>query len=79
MAAALSVRNHLRPGSWGLPIDYVTAGCGAAILAVGMMQHHTDIITRGMLLAGVGFMLVIAREQNGISYSLLELLLYIIR
>jgi len=64
MVAALSVRNHLRPGSWSLPLDFVAAGCGTAIFAVGVLEHQTEMVTRGMLLAGAGFMLVIAREHD---------------
>jgi len=64
MVAALSVRNHIRPGSWSLPIDYVAIGCGVAIFSVGMLQHQAEIITKGMLLAGIGFMLIMARDHD---------------
>jgi len=64
MVAALSVRNHLRPGSWSLPLDFVAAGCGSVIFAAGLALGQTEMVTRGMLLAGAGFMLVIAREHD---------------
>jgi len=64
MVAALSVRNHMRPGNRSLPLDYVVAGCGAALFAAGMLQNMTEIITKGMLLAGIGFVLLLAREHD---------------
>lgn len=64
MVAALSVRNHMHPRSWSLPLDYVAFACGAALFCTGLWQGNTDITIKGMLTAGVGIMLVYAREHD---------------
>ena len=64
MVAALSVRNHMHPRSWSLSLDYVIVVCGAVLFGTGLWQGNTDITTKGMLTAGVGIMLVYAREHD---------------
>ncbi len=64
MVAALSVRNHMHPRNWSLPLDYVALGCGASLFAAGMLQSRTEIRTTGMILAGIGFVLLLAREND---------------
>lgn len=64
MVAALSVRNYMHPRNWSLPLDIVVAGCGVFVFAAGMIQGRTEIIIKGMIIAGVGFMLLIAREHD---------------
>ena len=71
MVAALSVRNHMRPRNWSLPIDLVAVGCGAALFASGMWQKDTEITSKGMIMAGVGFGLLLAREHDSRIESLL--------
>ena len=64
MIAALSVRNYMHPRKWSLPLDYVVVSCGVFVFAAGMSQGKTEIIIRGMIIAGVGFMILMAREHN---------------
>jgi len=64
MVAALSVRNYMHPRNWSLPIDYVVVGCGVFVFAAGIIQGKTEIIIRGMIIAGVGFMILMAKEHN---------------
>ena len=70
MIAALSVRNYMHPRKWSLPLDYVVVSCGVFVFAAGMSQGQTEIIIRGMIIAGVGFMILMAREHNPIVDSL---------
>lgn len=64
MVAALTVRNHMFPRNWSLPLDLVAVGCGAVLFIAGMLQNMTELITKGMLLAGIGFVLLLAREHD---------------
>ncbi|MFZ3169541.1 MAG: hypothetical protein WA130_18160 [Candidatus Methanoperedens sp.] len=64
MVAALTVRNHMFPRNWSLPLDLILVGCGAILFIAGVLQYMTEIITKGMMLAGIGFVLLIGREHN---------------
>ena len=64
MVAALTVRNHMFPRNWSLPLDLIAVGCGVVLFIAGVLQNMTEIITKGMMLAGIGFVLLIAREHD---------------
>lgn len=70
MVAALSMRNHMHPRR-SLPLDYVAVGCGAALFAAGMLQGRNEIISKGMILTGIGFVLLLAREHDSRIEALL--------
>lgn len=64
MVAALTVRNHMFPRNRSLPLDLIAVGCGAILFIAGILQNMTEIITKGMMLAGIGFVLLIGREHD---------------
>src|SRR3990170_4748539 len=64
MVAGMSVRNHMHPRSWSLPLDLIAVCSGAALFAGGYLQHNTELTSKGMILAGAGFGSRLSRARD---------------